>query len=54
MQQQTVHQQYQVLLVQYQARMTELKEQDVAAFNSLLREKGIPNLITGRTARPVS
>ena len=53
-QQQAVHGRYKDLLVQSQSRMREIREGDVAALNQLLRDRGIPNLITGSARRPIS
>ena len=53
-QQQAVHRRYKELLLQYQNRMREIREGDVAALNQLLRDRGIPNLITGSARRPIS
>ena len=53
-QQQAVHRRYKALLLQYQNRMREIREGDVAALNQLLRDRGIPNLITGSARRPIS
>ena len=53
-QQQAAHRRYKDLLAQYQDRMRVIKEQDVAALNQLLRDRGIPNLITAPSRRPIS
>jgi photosystem II stability/assembly factor-like uncharacterized protein len=46
-QQLTVHDKYQNLLSGYQSTMRTLRDQDIAAFNSLLSENGIPVIMTG-------
>ena len=42
-----VHERLQGLLVEAQARMGEIRNQELARLNQLLREKGIPNVIGG-------
>jgi len=41
-----VYQRYRRSLAEYEASMAEIRGQDVAAFNELLREKGIGGVIT--------
>ncbi len=45
-QQMEVYQRYRRSLSEYEARMAEIRGQDIAAFNELLRAKGIGGVIT--------
>ena len=53
-QQVEVYQHYRRLLGEYEARMAEIRGQDIAAFNELLRAKGIGGVMTGEGRKDLS
>ncbi len=49
-----VHQRYRRLLAEYEARMAAIRQQDIAEFNALLSDKGLPIIMTADRRRDLS